>query len=56
MLTEIGTIIVNFIQLTLTIKKYPLIMERLAQLIGKLNEQFAQNADPFQLLVTTQLD
>jgi len=29
-------------------------MERLAQLIGKLNEQFAQNADPFQLLVTTQ--
>ncbi|THU32050.1 hypothetical protein FAM09_28115 [Niastella caeni] len=30
-------------------------MERLAQLIGKLNEQFAQNADPFQLLVTTQL-
>jgi hypothetical protein len=41
--------------LTLTIKKYPLIMERLAQLIGKLNEQFAQNADPFQLLVTTQL-
>jgi len=30
-------------------------MERLAQLIGKLNEQFAQNADPFQLLVTAQL-
>lgn len=30
-------------------------MERLALLIGKLNEQFAQNADPFQLLVTTQL-
>jgi hypothetical protein len=30
-------------------------MERLAQLIGKLNEQFANNADPFQLLVTTQL-
>ena len=30
-------------------------MERLSQLIGKLNEQFAQNADPFQLLVTTQL-
>lgn len=30
-------------------------MERLAELIGKLNEQFAQNADPFQLLVTTQL-
>jgi hypothetical protein len=30
-------------------------MERLAQLIGKLNEQFAQKADPFQLLVTTQL-
>src|SRR5688572_12037495 len=30
-------------------------MERLSQLIGKLNEQFAQKADPFQLLVTTQL-
>jgi hypothetical protein len=30
-------------------------MERLEQLIGKLNEQFAQNADPFQLLVTAQL-
>ena len=30
-------------------------MERLAQLIGKLNEQFAQKADPFQLLVTAQL-
>ena len=30
-------------------------MERLAQLIGKLNEQFEQNADPTQLLVTTQL-
>lgn len=30
-------------------------MERLAQLIGKLNEQFEQNADPAQLLVTTQL-
>jgi hypothetical protein len=30
-------------------------MERLSQLISKLNEQFAQNADPFQLLVTTQL-
>jgi hypothetical protein len=30
-------------------------MERLEQLIGKLNEQFEQNADPTQLLVTTQL-
>lgn len=30
-------------------------MERLTQLIGKLNEQFQQNADPAQLLVTTQL-
>lgn len=30
-------------------------MERLTQLIGKLNEQFEQNADPAQLLVTTQL-
>jgi hypothetical protein len=30
-------------------------MERLAQLIGKLNEQFEQNADPGQLLLTTQL-
>ncbi|NML22839.1 hypothetical protein HHL16_18280 [Pseudoflavitalea sp. G-6-1-2] len=29
-------------------------MERLAQLIGKLNEQFEQNADPSQLLATTQ--
>jgi hypothetical protein len=30
-------------------------MERLTQLIGKLNEQFGQNADYKQLLVTTQL-
>jgi hypothetical protein len=30
-------------------------MERLHQLIGKLNEQFEQNADPSQLLITTQL-
>jgi len=30
-------------------------MERLKQLIGKLNEQFEQNADNKQLLVTTQL-
>jgi len=30
-------------------------MERLAQLIGKLNEQFEQNADLSQLLMTTQL-
>lgn len=30
-------------------------MERLQQLIGKLNEQFEQNADNKQLLVTTQL-
>jgi hypothetical protein len=30
-------------------------MERLQQLIGKLNEQFEQKADPTQLLVTTQL-
>ncbi|WP_276480915.1 hypothetical protein [Paraflavitalea pollutisoli] len=30
-------------------------MERLQQLIGKLNEQFQQNADNKQLLVTTQL-
>lgn len=30
-------------------------MERLEQLISKLNEQFAKNADPFQLLVTAQL-
>lgn len=36
-------------------QKYPLIMERLAQLISKLNEQFEQNADPSQLLVTAQL-
>jgi hypothetical protein len=28
--------------------------QRLAHLIGKLNEQFEQNADPTQLLVTTQ--
>lgn len=30
-------------------------MERLQQLIGKLNEQFEEKADPTQLLVTTQL-
>ncbi|WP_126973547.1 hypothetical protein [Gynurincola endophyticus] len=30
-------------------------MERLQQLIGKLNEQFGQNADPAQLLVTIKL-
>lgn len=30
-------------------------MERLQQLIGKLNEQFQEKADPTQLLVTTQL-
>jgi hypothetical protein len=30
-------------------------MDRLAQLIGKLKEQFEQNADPSQLLATTQL-
>jgi hypothetical protein len=30
-------------------------MERLNQLIGKLNEQFGQNADYKQLLITTQL-
>jgi hypothetical protein len=30
-------------------------MERLHLLIGKLNEQFQENADPTQLLVTTQL-
>lgn len=30
-------------------------MERLAELIGKLNEQFAQNADPSQLLIVTQM-
>jgi len=30
-------------------------MERITQLIGKLNEQFSQNAEQFQLLVTTQL-
>src|ERR1700748_2911957 len=30
-------------------------MERLSQLIGKLNEQFEQNADLSQLLLTTQL-
>lgn len=29
-------------------------MERLAELIGKLNEQFQQKADPLQLLITTQ--
>lgn len=29
-------------------------MERLQQLIGKLNEQFQEKADPTQLLVTTQ--
>lgn len=40
---------------TLNPQKYPLTMERLAQLIGKLNEQFEQNADPSQLLVTAQL-
>lgn len=28
-------------------------MERLQQLIGKLNEQFQEKADPTQLLVTT---
>src|ERR1700741_4450500 len=36
-------------------QKVPNIMERLATLIGKLNEQFAQNADPAQLMVTIQL-
>ncbi len=55
MLTEIGIIIVNFMVQTLNPQKYPLTMERLAQLIGKLNEQFEQNADPSQLLVTAQL-
>lgn len=40
---------------TINPQKYPLTMERLAQLIGKLNEQFEQNADPSQLLVTAQL-
>lgn len=30
-------------------------MERLQQLIGKLNEQFGENADPAQLLVTIKL-
>ena len=40
---------------TLTHKSTHLSMERLAQLIGKLNEQFEQNADHTQLLVTTQL-
>lgn len=40
---------------TLNPQKYPRTMERLAQLIGKLNEQFEQNADPSQLLVTAQL-
>lgn len=30
-------------------------MERLQQLIGKLNEQFSENADPAQLLVTIKL-
>lgn len=30
-------------------------MDRLAELISKLNEQFAQNAGPAQLLATTQL-
>src|SRR5215831_9759094 len=34
---------------------YPPDMESLSQLIGKLNEQFEQNADPSQLLMTTQL-
>lgn len=56
MLTEIGIIIVNFIVNILT-HKVPTysVMERLKQLIGKLNEQFEQNADNKQLLVTTQL-
>jgi hypothetical protein len=56
MLTEIGIIIVNFIVQYLT-HKVPTqsTMERLKQLIGKLNEQFEQNADNKQLLVTTQL-
>lgn len=40
---------------TINPQKYPLTMERLAQLIGKLNEQFEQNADPSQLLVTAQM-
>ena len=30
-------------------------MDRIAQLIGKLKEQFEQNADPSQLLMTTQM-
>jgi len=30
-------------------------MDRLAELISKLNEQFAQNAGPAQLMITTQL-
>src|SRR5215813_5570375 len=34
---------------------YPPDMESLSQLIGKLNEQFEQNADLSQLLMTTQL-
>ena len=38
----------------LTIKKYPSDMDRLAELISKLKEQFEQNADPSQLLITTQ--
>jgi hypothetical protein len=49
----IGTKIVNFITKLLTIKKYPPDMERLADLISKLKEQFEQNADPSQLLNIT---
>jgi hypothetical protein len=50
----IGTKIVNFITKLPIIKKYPPDMERLADLISKLKEQFEQNADPSQLLVITQ--
>jgi hypothetical protein len=51
-LTEIGIKIVNFKILNYSLSQ---IMDRLSQLIGKLKEQFEQNADHSQLLVTTQM-
>lgn len=45
----------NFRQNKLFIKAHQEKMDRLAELISKLNEQFAQNVGPSQLLATTRL-
>lgn len=45
----------NFRQNNLFIKDQQHIMDRLAELISKLNEQFAQNAGPSKLLMTNRL-